>query len=398
MLKVLDHPLGARSPRVPPHFHMISRLLLSFAFYVSIAWSILAVAAQDVVNGHVLTQGLATLDSPQPNSVLNAGSDTDVSIDVSVASGTALGIDLLEVYLVSSTDQKNLTVSAGSQLLSQEPGSTVKHIHWNIPTCLQTGAYNLTLYETSHVNGSSFFAITPIPVQVRNSGDVSESCDVSQNTLQVQPQSSSPPPSGTASNGANSSSASSSSVLPASNSAPYGSLTSTDTASANATVLATTTPPSSTGVPQSSTGGGHIITVTAGDGDITVGLGDLPGTIVVEPSGGAPPESTVTSSMGFITIFKTVAPTATATLTEIITAPVTLTIEETYLSTVTASGTTEEVTVTQTILSTTQVVATQVSSPQQAGLLPINSGSRVLLPSAILLHGSLLAYVLWRLL
>ncbi|KAH9857897.1 hypothetical protein C2E23DRAFT_152952 [Lenzites betulinus] len=385
MLKVLDHPLGARSATFQPLFRIISWLLLSFAFYLSVASCILPVAALDVLSRRDLTQGLAVLDSPQPDAVLNAGSASDVSIDVSAASGTTAGIDLLEVYLVSATQQKNLTVSSGPQLLSQEPGSTVKHIHWTVPTCLQTGAFNLTLYETSHINGSSFFAITPIPVQVRNTGNVSESCDVSENTLQSQPQLSSPPPAESVTNGTDTAGTDSVNATASVTTAPANATASASTtiASTNATDSAITPTPTATDVPQStSTSSGNIITVTAGDGDITIDISGLPGTIVVEPSGGAPPDSTVTSSMGFITIFKTVAPTATATLTEVITAPVTLTLEET-----------------QTILSTTQVVATQVSSPQQAGLLPISSGSTVLHPSTIRLHWMLLVsallYVLW---
>ena len=90
------------------------------------------------------------------------------------------------------------------------------------------------------------------------------------------------------------------------------------------------------------------MTVGDGDGKITIPLSDLPGTIVVEPSGGAPPEAntTATESSGFITIFKTVTPTATATLTQIISQPVTVTLEETFVSTITAPEETREITVT----------------------------------------------------
>ncbi|OJT11058.1 hypothetical protein TRAPUB_12429 [Trametes pubescens] len=407
MLKVLDHPLGARSRTFQAHAHLISRLLLSFVLYLFASSHILAVAAQDVVNGQDVRQGFLSVESPTPSSTLHAGSETDVSIDCSILSNTTLGIDLLEVYLVSSETQTNITVSSGPQLLSQEPGSTVKHIHWSIPTCLQTGTYNLTLYEASHLNDISYFSITPIPVQIQNT-NVTDSCDSPENALQAQPQPSSPPPADVVSETKSQTAVVSPSDVPNLSSTAGASQTIANsstatagaTASGNATVSTTSSDVSATAQPSSSSSdGGSIITITAGDGDITVGVTGLPGTIIIEPSGGGPSQTMVASTTGFITIFKTVAPTATATVTEIISAPVTITLEETYVSTVTASGTTEEFTVTQTVLSTTELVATQISSPQQAGLLPINSGSITLLPSALLFQTSLLAYaflyVLW---
>ncbi|KAI0662691.1 hypothetical protein C8Q70DRAFT_576434 [Cubamyces menziesii] len=362
MSKVLDHPHGATFSALYTDAPVIPRLLLSLVVYFIFAVShILAVAAQDVVNGQVLTQGFSVLDSPQPNSVLNAGSSSEVAIQVPSLTNATFGLDSLEVYLVSSDPQTNITISSGPQALTQEPGSTVKHIHWNVPTCLQSGSYNLTLYEASHFNDASFFAITPIPMQVQNNGDVSSSCDVPVNPLQSQPQLSNPPPSdltrGSADGG----------TPP----------TATTTSGAPESVL---TPPA----------GGGIITVTAGDGDITIGISDLPGTIVVEPSGGAPSETITDASGGVTTVFETIAPTATATFTQIVSQPVTITIEETYVSTLTAPGTTREFTVTQTILSTTELVSTQITSPQQAGLLPVNSASHTMLSMSLLSHWTLL--------
>ena len=118
--------------------------------------------------------------------------------------------------------------------------------------------------------------------------------------------------------------------------------------SASASASATATPPPNSTLTSGTTEatGGGIITVTASDGEITIPLSNLPGTIVVEPSGGAPPDNSSTASSGFITIFKTVAPTATATLTEIISEPITVTLEETFVSTFTAPGQTVELTFT----------------------------------------------------
>ncbi|KAI9057097.1 hypothetical protein FKP32DRAFT_1762690 [Trametes sanguinea] len=370
MFKVLDHPHGAIHCLLYFYLQLFPRLLLSFSVCLFATSRLLAVAAQDVVNGQIITQGVSILDSPQPNSALNTGSNTGIAIEIPPGTNPALVLDLLEIYLVSSDAQVNLTVSSGPQLLSQEPGSDVKHIQWPVPTCLQTGLYNLTLYETSHANGAGFFAITPIPVQIRNGGNVSDTCGTGVNGLQEQPQPSNPPPADLI-HGSSSSLLSGSGASASSTPSPSGSVA-TSSPAITGTVL---TPPS----------GGGVITVTAGDGDITIGISDLPGTIVVEPSGGAPSD-TNQASTGFITIFKTVAPTATATLTEVISLPVTITLEETYVSTSTAPGTTMEFTVTQTILSTTELVTTQVSSPQQVGLLPVNSGKAALLPSSLLLH------------
>ncbi|KAI0361761.1 hypothetical protein OH77DRAFT_1469745 [Trametes cingulata] len=376
MPEVLDHRLGALLRTFQPHVRVISRLLLSSILYLLAVSCVPSVAAQDVVNGQFQSQGLSVIDSPQPNSTLHAGSETDVSIDVSIASNATFGIDSLEVYLVSSDAQINLTVSSGPQLLAQEPGSTVKHIHWSVPTCLQTGGYNLTVYESSHLNDATFFAITPVPVQVQNNGDVSpDSCSGLLNTVQEQPQPSNPPPPGLLPDPEHRYS----SAIPASSTISAGS---TATTNANGTV--STTSPQATGSNGTSSSGGNIVTVTAGDGTITIDISKLPGTIVVEPSGGAPAESTMDSSSGFITVTKTVAPTATATLTEIESVPVTVTLEETFIVTSFAPGTTLEYTSTRTIVSTAEVEVTQVSSPQQAGLLPINAGSMVAPTSALL--------------
>ncbi|KAI0639281.1 hypothetical protein C8Q77DRAFT_1152269 [Trametes polyzona] len=395
MPKVLDHPLGAAPTRTTFRLHaqVISRLLLSFFACLFASSCILLVAAQDIVNGRVSTQGFAILDSPQPNSVLNAGSETDVSIDISAVTDPASGIDLLEVYLVSSQTQKNITVSSGAGLLAQEPGSTVKHIHFSVPTCLESGAYNLTIYEASRAKDVSFFATTPIIVEVRNNEAVSGTCDAPENQVQEQPQASSPPTPDALSQ------ATSPSIVPDLTSPGSTSANTTQSANATATTSSNVTASATTSgstqltpAPQptpTSSSEGNIITVTAGDGRITVDLTSLPGTIVIEPSGGAPPENTSSSSSsGFITIVKTVAPTATATLTEIISAPVTVTLEETFVSTVTAAGATSEFTVTQTIISTTELFATQISG----GLLPINSATHMSLPSSLLLHWSLVSF------
>lgn len=102
------------------------------------------------------------------------------------------GFDSLNIFLVSSKANLNLTVANGAQFLLQEQGSTVKHLNWPIPNCIQPGPYNITLYETFHIAGSSFFSITPVPINIQNTAP-SGSCQ-STNAVLAEPQASSPPP------------------------------------------------------------------------------------------------------------------------------------------------------------------------------------------------------------
>ena len=54
--------------------------------------------------------------------------------------------DSLEVYLVSYATSFNFTVSSGTGLLTQESSSTVKHINWQIDSCIPSGNYNVRIY------------------------------------------------------------------------------------------------------------------------------------------------------------------------------------------------------------------------------------------------------------
>ena len=256
----------------------------------------------------------------------------------------------------------------------------------------------LTIYESTTFDGTGYFAIMPIPVQVQNDRRVDPFCSSRVNPLQTQPQPSNPPPASLIPGRSQpfTSPDPSESVSP-SEPAASGDPGATESESTPDASASATPPPDSslTSSAPEQTGGG-IITVTAGDGDITIPLSELPGTIVVEPSGGLPadPSATEERTSGFITITRTVAPTAT--LTEVISEPVTITVEETFVSTITAPEETREITVTyesfplvlalklissvltrriysQTLLSTIQLVASQPASPQQAGLLPVNA-------------------------
>ncbi|KAJ4486312.1 hypothetical protein J3R30DRAFT_1484077 [Lentinula aciculospora] len=149
------------------------------------------------------TNGLSIISAPSPGSPGHAGSTLPIAIDISGdgqlssdasnPNSTALThFSLLEIYLVSSDTGLNITVSNGTGLLTQESGSTVKHVNWIVPTCVTAGNYNLTLYETASIDGQPHFTITPISIPVENANPSGTSCSqtagVTVNTLQTQPQ------------------------------------------------------------------------------------------------------------------------------------------------------------------------------------------------------------------
>ncbi|THU91759.1 hypothetical protein K435DRAFT_968007 [Dendrothele bispora CBS 962.96] len=155
------------------------------------------------------TSGISIINAPGPGNPGHVGSNISISIEVSgdgklapteatdVNSQSPIHYTSLEIYLVSATANVNYTVSSGSQLLSQEPGSSVKHFDWPIPDCITSGDYNLTFYEGSMVNGSPFFVVTPVQIPIDNPNNPGATCDssvVQMNTLLEQPQPSSPPP------------------------------------------------------------------------------------------------------------------------------------------------------------------------------------------------------------
>ncbi|TCD66371.1 hypothetical protein EIP91_001420 [Steccherinum ochraceum] len=151
-----------------------------------------------VQNGQVLTNGLAIVDSPQPNTVLHAGDYINLAVEMTgngklpqsaliPYSNAPNAYSTLEFYLVSAQTKINITLAVGNTLLYVEPSSTVKHVSWALPKCMGAGAYNLTAYETSTIRGVPRFSITPIPVTVQNSSPVGSCADVT-NPVLPQPQ------------------------------------------------------------------------------------------------------------------------------------------------------------------------------------------------------------------
>lgn len=156
------------------------------------------------------------------HSQFSAGGGLGVSVDVSgngrlPTSASVPGSTLptafisLNIFLVSSQTKTNITVTSGPQFLEGEPGSTVKHLNFVIPSCLKTGDYNVrdymcslsrsmltvqlkyTYYEVSRINEQTYFSITPIPIFILNNQSGDEQCEGSTEP-EAQPQPSSPPP------------------------------------------------------------------------------------------------------------------------------------------------------------------------------------------------------------
>ncbi|CAL1696071.1 unnamed protein product [Somion occarium] len=132
------------------------------------------------------------------NSVQHAGSNLVLAIDVSgngkisqaasiPNSGLPYSFQSLNIFLVSTQASLNLTISEGPDFLTQEPGSTVKHLNWPIPKCVPADQYNLSFYETSFIQGESHFTITTYPVSVENTSQ-NGTCSEGINPLLPTPQ------------------------------------------------------------------------------------------------------------------------------------------------------------------------------------------------------------------
>lgn len=101
---------------------------------------------------------------------------------------------------------RNFTVSNGTassnnaslgEIMSQEPGSTVKHVKWTWPACLagdgkptttdsDRGNYNISIRQNFVMNNTNFYTIFDVPIAVTNSIPDSISraqCDALNNPL-----------------------------------------------------------------------------------------------------------------------------------------------------------------------------------------------------------------------
>ncbi|KII93197.1 hypothetical protein PLICRDRAFT_87611 [Plicaturopsis crispa FD-325 SS-3] len=349
MLQVQAHHGRHRIPLFRGRPYYFLQFLVTL---LSVLSAICGVTAQVLVNGQTFTNGLAIVDAPNPSSSFSAGSNMPIAIDISgdgklpqnaavPGSGLATRYDSLEIYLVSSQTQLNMTVSSGTGLLMQEPGSTVKHLNFAIPTCVPAGKYNLTFYEASHINNNAFFTISPVPVQINNANP-SGACGDNVNAIQDQPQDSSP--------------AAQSPFLPGSAGQSSGFLT----------VV---------------TGTGMAATTVPGLMTVTINSGVLPWPLYSIPPLAVPSVLTVTA-------------TATNTMTL---PPVSITVVVESMETITSTAPGGVTTKTVTSLSTTTAVMSG-SPVDNSGFVPVNSApTRVIgtLYLAALISGSVLPVLWW---
>ncbi|POS68841.1 hypothetical protein DHEL01_v212766 [Diaporthe helianthi] len=149
-----------------------------------------------ISNGQIFTPGFAVLDSPQPGTPM--GGDTiEIALDVTangilpldVAADSPSRIHNISIFLSSYSTGRNLTVSNGTvssnnaslgDIMSQEPGSTVKHVRWTWPACLagdgeptasdsDRGNYNISIRQNFVMNNTDFYTIFDVPIAVTNS-------------------------------------------------------------------------------------------------------------------------------------------------------------------------------------------------------------------------------------
>jgi len=76
-------------------------------------------------------------------------------------------------------------------VLSLEPGSTVKHVNWVWPGCLNSssGEYNISIHQSFVYNSTSYYTIFNLPISITNSLDPSRnatSCDTLNNPIEDQ--------------------------------------------------------------------------------------------------------------------------------------------------------------------------------------------------------------------
>ncbi|KAL4890321.1 hypothetical protein BDV59DRAFT_204498 [Aspergillus ambiguus] len=162
-----------------------------------------------IVNGQVYTPGLAIVDAPQPNTPL--GGDTlQVAIEISgngklPSSDSDTQFHEITLFLTSNHLSKNFTISNGTSsnsnayvgpVLDLEPTSTVKHVDWTWPACLvgdgdgdsdsPRGDYNISMHQSFRWNGSDYYTVFDLPIQVTNSIEESDDrveCTLVENEL-----------------------------------------------------------------------------------------------------------------------------------------------------------------------------------------------------------------------
>ncbi|KAJ3554704.1 hypothetical protein NM688_g2973 [Phlebia brevispora] len=257
-------------------------------------------------------------------------------------------------------------------LLTQEVSSTVKHGSLLLPPCLFPGKYNLTFYEAYHLNGTSFFGITPIPLNVENN-DQQGICQPD-NALEVQPQSFSGPSTPLLAS-------LSAQTVPATSTVESATLTQSPTLPASLTSVIPSTPTLSPSLTVSTATYTDIFTITVGPSGVQWPLTVTPTfggeTIVVESLSVVnvvPPAPTITvdgnGDQGAVTV--TISPPSTPSPITIVFVSVATVIGTTAMS----GGLSSVFTTMSTSFGTTTGVVGMSGNPEDfTGFLPINAVS-----------------------
>jgi hypothetical protein len=91
----------------------------------------------------------------------------------------------ITLFLTSTETGKNFTISNATtttpplaDILTQEPGSTVKHVNFEWPDCLvgdgrntkgtARGTYNISIHQSFRLNGSEYYTVMNLPISVTN--------------------------------------------------------------------------------------------------------------------------------------------------------------------------------------------------------------------------------------
>ncbi|KIY03588.1 uncharacterized protein Z520_00279 [Fonsecaea multimorphosa CBS 102226] len=156
-----------------------------------------ATANFTIVNGQIYTPGLAIIDAPQPFTP-EGGDFLQVALDISgdgripqppYSPSVETEILNITMFLFSYVTGLNLTISNGTsfqnagcaEIMAQESGSTVKHVNWAWPDCLvgngdddsgsssDRGSYNVSIHQSFRINGTGYYTIFNLPIQVTNS-------------------------------------------------------------------------------------------------------------------------------------------------------------------------------------------------------------------------------------
>lgn len=150
-----------------------------------------------------------------PRAPTDKGIDTiEIALDVTangilpldVAADSPSRINNVTIFLYSYSAGRNFTISNGTassnnaslgEIMSSEPGSTVKHVRWTWPACLvgdgkpttsdsDRGNYNISIRQNFVMNDTEFYTIFDVPIAVTNSIPSSISraqCDALDNPL-----------------------------------------------------------------------------------------------------------------------------------------------------------------------------------------------------------------------